>query len=448
MGSINLNRLKGKIVVKEDADYDKCRLSWNMAIDVHPEAIVYCLSKEDVSNNIKYCIENSIQFRIRNGAHNYEGYSTGDGVIVLDVSKMSKIYMDEENRKVTIEGGVRNREAYDMLCSKGYPFPGGGCPTVGIAGLVLGGGWGYSSRYLGLACDSLIEVELIDYKGELITANESINEDLFWAVKGCGGGNFGVVVSMTFKLADKVENVTLIDIEYKNLEACNQVIVIKTYMSMFKNLDNKINCKMAVYNSLEKGRGIKIIGLYYGEKEEAEKILKPLLSFEYKRNLNLTYTSILDANTIIQDSHPDYEKYKSTGRFVYDDYSEEEIKDIISLLDNRAVGAVYAAITFYGLGGAVCEKNKEDGAFYYRDAKFILGFQSLFEDDEYKNENTKWFLEKLNFIKEITKGSFINFPLSELDDYGHEYYGENYEKLKRIKLKYDPYGKFSFEQSI
>lgn len=448
MSNINLNKLKGKIVTREDADYDKCRLSWNMAIDAHPQAIVYCLSKDDVSNNIKWCIENNVQFRIRNGAHNYEGYSTGEGIIVLDVSKMNKIYMDEENKKVTIEGGVRNREAYNMLGSKCYPFPGGGCPTVGIVGLTLGGGWGYSSRYLGLACDSLIEIELIDYKGDLIIANESINEDLFWAVKGCGGGNFGVVVSMTFKLVDKVENVTLIDIEFNNLELCNQVKVIKTYMNMFKGLDNKINCKMAVYNSLEKGRGIKIIGLYYGEKEKTEKILKPLLDFEYERSLNLTYTSILDANTIIQDSHPDYEKYKSTGRFVYDDYSEEEIKNIISLLDDRADGAVYAAITFYGLGGAVCEKNKEDGSFYYRDAKFILGFQSLFQDDKYKSENTKWFLEKFNFIKEITRGSFINFPLTELDDYGYEYYGENYEKLKSIKAKYDPYGKFSFEQSI
>lgn len=448
MSNIDLNRLKGKVVAKEDEDYDKCRSSWNMAIDEYPEAIVYCLSKDDISNNIKWCIENNVQFRIRNGAHNYEGYSTGDGVIVIDLSKMNKISIDDENKKVTIEGGARNREAYDILCSKGYPFPGGGCPTVGIAGLVLGGGWGYSSRYLGLACDSIIEVEIIDYKGDLITANSNKNEDLFWAVKGCGGGNFGAVVSMTFKLADKVENVTLIDIEYKNLKPCNQVTVIKTYIDMFKNLDNKINCKMAVYNSLEKGRGIKIIGLYYGEKDEAENILKPLLNLEYNKNLNLTYTTILDANTIIQDSHPDYEKYKSTGRFVYDDYSEEEIKNIISLLDNRANGAVYAAITFYGLGGAVLEKNKEDSAFYYRDAKFILGFQSLFEDDEYKNENTKWFLEKFKFVKEITMGLFINFPLSELDDYGDEYYGDNYEKLKRIKDKYDPHGKFNFEQSI
>ena len=448
MNNINLYRLKGRIVKKEDGDYDECRLSWNRAIDAYPEAIIYCLNKEDVADNIKWCIENNIQFRIRNGAHNYEGYSTGDNIIVIDLSRMNKINLDEEGNTVTIEGGVRNREAYDFLCSKGYPFPGGGCPTVGIAGLTLGGGWGYSSRFLGLACDSLMEIEYIDYKGELITANSNTNEDLFWASKGCGGGNFGVVVSMTFKLPPKVENVTLIDLEYLNLETNKQVTVIKTYENMFKNLDNKANFKMAVYNSHKKGRGIKIIGLYYGSKKEAENILRPFINLNYDKALNLTYTSILEANRIIQDSHPDYEKYKSTGRFVYREYNEEELKDIINLLDYCADGCVYAAITFYGLGGAVSEKAKNDSAFYYRDAKFIMGFQSVFEDDKYKKGNIKWFLDNFKYIKNITQGSFINFPLGELENYHNEYYGGNYEKLNHIKCKYDPYNKFDFEQSI
>ena len=448
MNNINLHGLKGRIVRKEDYDYDECRLSWNRAIDSYPKVIVYCSNKEEVANNIRWCIENSVQFRIRNGAHNYEGYSSGDDIIVIDLSRMNKINLDEESNIVTIEGGVRNREAYDFLCSKGYPFPGGGCPTVGIAGLTLGGGWGYSSRFLGLACDSLMEIEFIDYKGNLITANSNINEDLFWASKGCGGGNFGVVVSMTFKLAAKVENVTLIDIEYTNLATHNQVTVIRMYEKMFNNLDNKANFKMAVYNSNKKGRGIKIIGLYYGEEKEAKNILMPFINLKYDKTLNLTYTSILEANRIIQDSHPDYEKYKSTGRFIYKEYSEEEIEQILNLLNDSANGSVYTAITFYGLGGAVKDKDKDESAFYYRDAKFIMGFQSVFEDDKYKRENIEWFLEKFKYIRNITQGSFINFPLTELENYHQEYYGNNYEKLKRIKYKYDPYNKFNFEQSI
>lgn len=217
---------------------------------------------------------------------------------------------------------------------------------------------------------------------------------------------------------------------------------------MFNNLDNKANFKMAVYNSNKKGRGIKIIGLYYGEEKEAKNILMPFISLKYDKTLNLTYTSILEANRIIQDSHPDYEKYKSTGRFIYKEYSEEEIEQILNLLNDSANGSVYTAITFYGLGGAVKDKDKDESAFYYRDAKFIMGFQSVFEDDKYKRENIEWFLEKFKYIRNITQGSFINFPLTELENYHQEYYGNNYEKLKRIKYKYDPYNKFNFEQSI
>lgn len=448
MDNINFNQLQGKVILKNHTDYEECRLAWNRAIDAYPKAIVYCFNKEDISKNIKWCIKHEFQFRIRSGAHNYEGYSTGNDLIVIDVSKMNKIDLDEENKKVTIESGVRNRELYKMLCSKGYAFPGGGCPTVGIVGFTLGGGWGYSSRFLGLACDNLIEVQFIDYKGDTIIANANENEDLFWASKGCGGGNFGVVASMTFTLKEKVDNVTLIDLEYFNLEEHKQVDVVKTYQEMFKELDNKVNFKLAIYNSKEKGRGIKIIGLCYGEKEEAKNILKPLIDLNYDETLNLTYTSILEANRIIQDSHPDYEKYKSAGRFIYNDYSKEEIKDIIRVLDNVSDKATYVAITFYGLGGAVTHKTKDDGAFYYRDAKFIMGFQSLFEEDKYKKENIDWVLEKFKYIKTITKGSFINFPLAELEDYRHEYYGDNYEKLKLIKRKYDPKNIFTFEQGI
>ena len=101
-----------------------------------------------------------------------------------------------------------------MLGELGYPFPGGGCPTVGVAGFALGGGWGYSSRLLGLATDNLIQVEMVDYKGETeLLLQKNLNEDLFWACRGAGGGNFGVTISMTFKLPEKIKMATLINIE-------------------------------------------------------------------------------------------------------------------------------------------------------------------------------------------------------------------------------------------
>ncbi|MGN0027373.1 MAG: FAD-binding oxidoreductase, partial [Clostridium sp.] len=216
MNDGNCIGLTGKIITREDRDYNESIKAWNRAINKHPFIIVYCYTEEDVINAIKWSRENSKEIRVRSGAHSYEGYSTGDGVVVIDVSNINYIDINEEKGYVKIGGGVRNREAYEALGKKGYPFPGGGCPTVGVPGLILGGGWGYSARYLGLASDSLLEAEIINYKGQKLIVNRNQNKDLFWAIMGSGGCNFGVITSMTLKIEKKEEMGSLIYIKYHN----------------------------------------------------------------------------------------------------------------------------------------------------------------------------------------------------------------------------------------
>ena len=448
MIKFNYSDLTGDVITKDDFKYEESRKSWNRAIEKYPLVIVYCYNKEDICNAMTWAKKNSLPIRIRSGCHNYEGYSTGNDIVVIDISRMNKIYIDEEKSIVKIQGGVRNRELYEAVCEKGYVFPGGGCPTVGVTGFALGGGWGYSSRLLGLGCDIAIEFEIIDYDGNVIIANENCNEDLFWACRGSGGGNFGVVSATTFRLEKKIEMATLITIDYKNIEVDLAVNIFEMFQNEFENLDRRINFKMAIYNSEEKGCGIKLTGLFYGNEEEANKILKPFKDIYSKVDLNLKYTTVLDANTIIQDSHPDYEKYKSGGRFVYKTYNREEIEEIIKCTSYRPEGSIYVAISLYGLGGAVLDTEKTNTAFYYRDAKFIMGLQSVWEDTKYSEVNREWTKDVFNYIKDLTTGSFINFPFAELDDYEKEYYGENINRLREVKKKYDPYDTFNFPQGI
>lgn len=448
MMNFEYSKLTGRVVTKDDFSYEESRKSWNRAIEKYPLAIVYCTSKEDVSNAIKWSRENNLPLRIRSGCHNYEGYSTGNDVLVIDVSQMNKIYIDEEKNQVKIEGGVRNRELYKATGERNYPFPGGGCPTVGVSGLTLGGGWGYSSRMLGLSCDSLIELELIDCNGNLIVASEDKNSDLFWACKGAGNGNFGVVVSMSFSLPEKKEMGTLITIDYLNLTVDEYIEIFKVWQKEIKTLDIRLNMKVSMYNSIDKGKGIRIIGVFYGSKEEADEILKPFKNAISKVSCNLEYMKVSEINREIQDSHPDYERYKSSGRFVYRDYREEEIISLINIIEDMPEGSTYTAISLYGLGGKILDTPKDSAAFYYRDAKAIIGFQSVWEDPKYAPINRKWVVDNFTYIKSITKGSFINFPLAELENYETEYYGENIEKLRLIKKKYDPENVFEFSQGI
>lgn len=409
---------------------------------------MYCKTEEDIINAIKFARINSLSVRVRSGRHHYEGYSTGNDLLVIDVSKMNKIYIDEEKAIVKIQAGTRNREIYEATGKKGYPFPGGGCPTVGAVGFALGGGWGYSARLLGLGCDRVVEIELVDSDGNLLVCNKDINEDLFWALRGCGGGNYGIVTSMTFNLPPKIEMATLVNIDFNNIDFEENIDLVQAWQEKYKVLDKRANFKMAIYNSSEKGRGVKIVGMVYGDKKLATEVLKPIKDIVTSGTYSLKYMSVLDVNTEIQDSHPEYERYKSSGRFVYRDYTREEIADLIKLIDERAEGATYTAITFYGLGGVIKEVKKDSTAFYHRDANFILGFQSVWEEAKYAQANVKWFKEKLNYIKPLTNGAFINFPYSDLDNYEEEYYGENVNLLRLIKEKYDKNDFFSFEQDI
>jgi FAD/FMN-containing dehydrogenase len=448
MINLDYTELTGEIITRESFNYEEERACWNRAIKKYPKVIINCSNNADISNAIAWAKKNSLEIRIRSGRHHYEGYSTGDDVVVIDVNKMTNIEIDEKASLVKIQGGVSNREIYEALGKANYPFPGGGCPTVGVTGLVLGGGWGYSCRILGLSADSLLQIELIDYKGELIIASENINEDLFWACRGSGGGNFGVVTSMTFKLPAKQNIATLIDIDYANINLDQIKSIFDLWIELFKDLDRRMNLKMAIYNSKINGKGVHITGVFYGSENEASSILSKFKSVLPYRVFDLKCTSILEVNRIIQDSHPPYEKYKSSGRFVFNNYDSSMVKKIIKLVNERAEGSIYTAVSLYGLGGAVMDKDKEDTAFFYRDAKFIMGFQSVWEDDVHAKTNIDFVKNNISFIKSITTGAYINFPCGELENYEEEYYGENYKELRKIKIKYDPSNVFNFPQGI
>ncbi len=448
MNDGNCIGLTGKIITREDRDYNESIKAWNRAINKHPFIIVYCYTEEDVINAIKWSRENSKEIRVRSGAHSYEGYSTGDDVVVIDVSNINYIDINEEKGYVKIGGGVRNREAYEALGKKGYPFPGGGCPTVGVPGLILGGGWGYSARYLGLASDSLLEAEIINYKGQKLIVNRNQNKDLFWGIMGSGGCNFGVITSMTLKIEKKEEMGSLIYIKYHNATPDTILKAIIELQKLFKVLDRKMNLKTAIYNSDGIGIGVKFTGLFYGNSIKAKEILKPIINISENIEVIIEDKSILECNRWIQDSHPDYEKYKSTGRFINRDLSKEEIEEIIKIISNPAKGFNYTAISLYGAGGAIADVDKLSTAYYYRDAKFILGIQSVWEEDIYADINKNWVKENFIIIKDITEGSFVNFPFDELDNFEKEYYGENINKLREIKAKYDPFNVFDYPQAI
>lgn len=447
MDELSFDGLTGEVVTPCDPRYNELRQEWNRAVQKFPAAIVYCSTKYDVSNAVLWARKNRFAFRIRGGGHNYEGYSTADAALVIDISRLDSLKLDEKNRVLKVGGGVKLEKLYAFVGSKGYPFPGGTCPTVGAAGFALGGGWGLSCRHLGLGCDSLLEVELVNYEGGIVVANSKENSELFWACRGAGGGNFGVVVSLVFRLPEKTGKVTLVELYYPDTPREKQELFLGAWQSWLYNVSEKLTLVASVYNSQEEGFAVFCRGIYYGPPEEAREQLRPLTELG-GAEVSLFYLSFLEAVTKIEESYPESEKFKSTGRFVQRDYGPGEISNLVGLIRERPEGSVFAGLTLYTLGGRVAGVSRHDTAFFYRRARYILSIQSIWLDDRFARDNVDWVARKFRYLETVTEGSFVNFPYGGLVDYLEEYYGANAERLRAVKKQYDPYNIFRFPQSI
>ncbi|MGL5347523.1 MAG: FAD-binding protein [Peptostreptococcaceae bacterium] len=440
--------IDGEIITQNDARYEKARQEWNRAIQKYPIAIVYCENNEDVSEAVVWASSRQLPIRVRSGGHNYEGYSTDNGVVIIDISRMNNININYVNNTIKVQGGVKNSQLYNTISPKGYPFPGGTCPTVGVSGYTLGGGWGYSARKFGLGCDSLAEVEMIDYKGNLLRANYYENTDLFWALRGAGGQNFGVVVSMTYHLPKKVEYVTYVELYYPKIEIINQVKFFDVWQNWIASVDHNINLSGGIYNSKDYGVYAYLRGLSYKNLDETKLLLSPFYKIEGLDD-NLEQLTFYEAITKIQASYPKYEFFKSSGRFTNIKYSACTIEDILKIVNQpRPKGSYLTQVGLYGLGGKISDVPSNYTAFFYRDANYILSMQTVFEDNTYKEINNKWFDKNFKSIYEVTKGSYVNFPYNKLECPGYSYYGDNIYRLRYIKRKYDPCNVFSYPQGL
>ena len=442
---ISLNGLTGTVVTPKDPGYTEARLMWNRAIEKFPGAIVFCDTVRDVSNAVKWARRNGMPFRIRNGRHNYEGFSTGNGVLVIDVSRL--IDLDMDGKYVVAQGGVNNSMIYDLVSPQGYPFPGGSCPTVGVAGYAMGGGSGPMSRMLGLGCDSLEAVELIDADGRLITASRDRNPALFWALRGAGDGNFGVAVRTVFRLPRKTDSVTLVLLYYPNTDAAAQTRFISTWQQWLSKSDERITLQAPVYHEQTEGYAAFARGIYFGTKRQAEEAVAMLTALP-GCEASFEEMTIYEAIKTIGDVIPDSEKFKSSGRFVGRPLTPLEIKRMVDMMRDYPEGSVFAGLTLYALGGRVTDVAPRETAFFYRCSPFVVGLQSIWTEDAYAKSNAEWVQSGLDYINTVTVGSYVNFPNGDLKDYERAYWGGNVTALRKVKQMYDPCNVFRFPQSI
>ncbi len=436
-----------EILLPSDPGYGQARQIYNRSIQRFPAAIVYCETERDVALAVCEAKRRGCTVRVRGGGHNYEGFCVGDNVVVLDMQRMNHSAIDPAQSIVRIGAGVQNAALYELVGAAGYPFPSGTCPTVGAAGLTQGGGWGMSARMFGLTCDSLLAARLIDANGRLHCISETSEPDLFFALRGGGGGNFGVVTELTYRLPPKLFAVTYVNITASNMPLENGVAVFSRFQSWLQQEDFRFTPLCRIFNSETLGYGFFVRGIYYGTQAQAEASLAPFLTLP-GITVTMQEATFLDAIRMVEQGYPPYEKFRDAGRFAPCFLREEEMRRIVFLIAERAPGAEYASIGLFGLGGRVREVALQKTAFFYRDAPYIIDLETRWEHGSAEPAALKWMQPRYRYLQSITPGAYINFPSLMNRNYMQAYYGENAARLLRIKQRYDPNHLFCFPQSI
>ncbi|MCY9018898.1 FAD-binding oxidoreductase [Priestia megaterium] len=443
---MGLIQLTGLVIFKGDPGYEEAIKNWNPYVDVSPLVFVFAQNSQDVSNAIKWARENEVPMRVRSGRHALDkNLSVVKGGVVIDVSEMQKVSLDRKNAIATVQTGIHVGPLVKGLAREGFMAPFGDSPTVGIGGITMGGGFGVLSRSIGLVSDNLIGLKMVDAKGNIIQADQSSNEDLLWASKGGGGGNFGYNTEYTFKVHQAPKTATVFNIiwPWEQLET-----VFRAWQQWAPFVDERLGCLLEIYSKVN---GLcHAEGIFLGSESELTRLLKPLLNAGTPKETTIETLAYPDAIDFLDPDEPipgrSDQSVKFSSAWVLDLWSKEPISIMKQFLE-EATGTE-ANFFFINWGGALSRVPSNETAFFWRDPLFYTEWTASWENKSQKDANLASVEKVRQQLKPYVTGSYVNVPDQNIKKYGKAYYGSNYERLRKIKAKYDPENVFRFPQSI
>ena len=440
---ISTEGLTGRIVLKDSPDYGEARQVYNARFQKFPEVIVYCSHPEDVVNAILWVRTQGIPLRVRDGGHSYEGFSLVNGGLIIDVSEMCDIQINNKQGTVRIGTGCRLINIYETLWQAGVTIPGGTCPTVGISGLTLGGGYGFLSRYMGMTCDSLIEVEMVTAHGKIIRANSGENTELFWACRGGGGGNFGVVTAFTFQTYP-IGDVARCRMTWD----FNALATVVDYWQHWApHIDARLTSLLALPAP---GQGdLRFTGIFVGTEEELRQITAPFQNAVPPKTIEIDTHTWIEAVILFAGTPVKQEWFKNSSAYVYEPLSTEALQ---TLTDNlKAAPGPINVLALDAYGGAIAQIPVDATAFFHRLPLFSMQYQSYWTQEAQETQaeqNINWIERFRTSMLPYTRGAYCNYCDRLILDWPTAYFGTNFPHLQTVKRMYDPENLFRFPQSI
>lgn len=458
--------LQGSIVARRDATYDQDRLLFNTRFDgLRPALIAFCETSADVQKTIAWARRHQLEIAARSGGHSYAGYSTGSGV-VIDLRRMAKLDIDLSAQTITVGSGAVLIDVYAALWAEGLTIAAGSCPTLGMAGHTLGGGYGLISRKFGTASDNLLALELVTAAGDILSCSAAANDDLFWACRGGGGGNFGVVTSLTLQ-AHPVSMAAYFTFTWDWPDAS---AVVAAWQAWAPNAPDELTalCQLSVV-----GGGsprVSVSGQYLGAVEDLTALLTPIadvgtptsmvIDQDSCENLILMWADCYGTvpECHLQSQDPEGKLTRSTYRaksdYVTTPLPTAGIQALMAWIEARqqSDGAGFGGILLDSYGGALNRVAADATAFVHRDRLFSIQYIASERPADSRavlEANLAWINGVHAAMRPYVSGyAYQNYIDADLTDWQHAYYGANWSRLVSVKAKYDPDDVFRFAQSI
>jgi FAD/FMN-containing dehydrogenase len=443
--------IRGTVLTAESPEYNEVRKIWNAMIDKRPALIVRCAGAADVMRTVRFAGEHKLLLAVRGGGHNIAGHAVCDGGLMIDLSPMKSVRIDAKGMTARVEPGVTLGDMDRDTQAFGLATPVGINSTTGIAGLTLGGGFGWLSRKFGLTIDNLISADVVTAAGDLVKVSESDNPDLFWGIRG-GGGNFGVVTSFEFRL-HKVGPEVLAGLIIHPLDAAKDVLHF--YRDFVRMTPPEFVCWFVLrlapplpFLPVEwHGKGILALAVCYsGDMKEGERVAKPLRDFGKPLADVIGLMPFAAWQTILDPLlTPGMRNYWKSHDF-------REISD--GLIDTliahaRKIPDPQTEIAFAQLGEGVTKVPKDATAYTHRDAAFVMNVHGRWDNPANDAKCVAWARELFQAATPFsTGGVYVNFLTQEEQGRVRMAYGSNYDRLVKLKLKYDPDNLFRINQNI
>lgn len=444
-------QLEGTVVAPGDAAYDEARTIWNAMIDRKPAAIARCRSETDVACAVNFARDHQLLLAIRGGGHNIAGHAVCDDGLTIDLSGMNEVRVDASARRALVQPGALLADFDRAAQAHGLATPLGINSTTGVAGLTLGGGFGWLTRKYGLTVDNLRSVRLVTAEGRVIKANADEHPDLFWALRG-GGGNFGVVTQFEFDLHPVGPEVFSGLVVFSLDEAGT---VLRKYREFVASAPDELSVWVVLRQAPPlpflppevHGRHICVLALcHLGSEAQGRRLVQLIEGFGRVLGQHAGMQPFVAWQQAFDPLlTPGARNYWKTHNFT-------ELKDgVFDVMSGyaRKAPSPHCEIFIGQLGGQAARVSPDATAYGNRDANFVMNVHGRWETPAEDNGGVAWAREFFQASAPFaTGGAYVNFLTAEEEARVQSAFGPNYPRLARVKKQYDPQNLFRQNQNI